>query len=324
MKLSRLVVPAVLGLVGLFSTYRSAHADLLVLNQSNNSVQRFSDTGTNLGAFVTSGSGGLSSPYSLSIRASDNSIFLASTGTNSIKRYSGIDGSYLGDFVTGATNPRDNLFGPDNNLYVSNSTANTVTRYDGSTGAALGTFVTSGSGGLALPVAMTFMPGGDLLVSSGTTAAVKRYNGTTGAYLGDFVTGVSNPRNAVFGPDGNFYLASGNTPATSAIGKYNGTTGAFISNFATTNVSNPIGLAFGPDNNLYVSNFGSDNITRYDGATGAYIGTFGTSVTSPREIAFFTPTAVATPEPSTYAMMALGLVTLCVLGARRKKDAQAL
>jgi hypothetical protein len=33
---------------------------------------------------------------------------------------------------------------------------------------------------------------------------------------------------------------------------------------------------------------------------------------------------VATPEPSTYALMALGLVALCVLGAKRKKDEQAI
>jgi hypothetical protein len=33
---------------------------------------------------------------------------------------------------------------------------------------------------------------------------------------------------------------------------------------------------------------------------------------------------VATPEPSTYAMMALGCIALCVLGAKRKKDGQAI
>jgi hypothetical protein len=33
---------------------------------------------------------------------------------------------------------------------------------------------------------------------------------------------------------------------------------------------------------------------------------------------------VATPEPSSYAMMALELVALCVLGVKRKKEEQTI
>ena len=141
-----------------------------------------------------------------------------------------------------------------------------------------------------------------------------RYNGTTGAFIDVFAStagsGMFQPQAPVFGPDGNFYVASG---GTKQVLRFNGATGAFIDVFAAADVAvddlvfasdgnlyvsgggefsgedidvfvtnagggngGPNGMIFGPDGNLYVVSQGniSHEINRYDGSSGALIDIF--------------------------------------------------
>jgi len=118
-----------------------------------------------------------------------------------------------------------------------------------------------------------------ILVGNTTGNNVLLFDEQSGAYLGDFITpgrgGLIAPDDLNFGPDGNFYVSSGNTPETSAILRYNGKTGKFIDVFASGGgLFRPYGNAFGPDGYLYVSSFLSDQILRYDGKTGDFIDVF--------------------------------------------------
>ena len=117
----------------------------------------------------------------------------------------------------------------------------------------------------------------DLLVAFTTNdtfgpGSLQRYNGTTGASLGAFTSGggLSAPVQAVFGPDGNLYVASFNS---NSVERYNGTTGAPLRTFVTPGsggLNGPTGVAFGRDGNLYVSSNTSGEVLRYDGETGAF------------------------------------------------------
>ena len=100
----------------------------------------------------------------------------------------------------------------------------------------------------------------------------------TGNFLGEFISpfeGFESPDTLTYGPDGNLYISSGDTPETSAIYRFDGQTGALIDKFASGgDLFRPYGLAFGPDGLLYVSSFRSDKILRYDGATGKFVDVF--------------------------------------------------
>lgn len=105
------------------------------------------------------------------------------------------------------------------------------------------------------------------------------------------------PSSAIFGPDGNLYVASRDTHQ---VLRYNARTGEFMDIFvdrgggdpnkSDRRLYNPEAMVFGPDANndnvqdLYIANFGFENIfggvlysgdvLRFDGATGAYLDTF--------------------------------------------------
>ena len=170
--------------------------DLYVGSHEGTEILRYEgpsgpNPGAFLGTFVPSGSGGLGSP-SMRAFGRDGDLYVTSLtgGPNfapgSVLRYEGPSGpnpgAFLGTFVPagsgGLANPVGLLFGPDGrndgklDLYVASSVVyltgsnsetfaarpgtSEVLRYDGTTGAFLGTFVTPDSGGLQLPMFMTF------------------------------------------------------------------------------------------------------------------------------------------------------------------------
>jgi hypothetical protein len=162
---------------------------------------------------------------------------------NSVLRFNGLTGAFLGEFVAsgsgGLDHPGGLVFGPDGSLYVSQygSSNPVISHFEGPSGAHpgtyLGNFVPAGSGGLGNPQSLLFGPDAngdgrqDLYVvsvrSSGQqhehTACVKRYDGVTGAFIDTFVAVNAGGLN-----DPNFMTFTDTDPTTLA---YTGaTTGA--------------------------------------------------------------------------------------------------
>ena len=112
-------------------------------------------------------------------------ILVLDNVSRNIRRYSGTDGSFLGQFMhlntTGMTSPKYMEYGPDGRIYIVGSAAqgNTIQRIDQNTGQALGSFITPGAGGLTAGQGLVFHTDGMLYVSNGGGNNVLRYNGTT-------------------------------------------------------------------------------------------------------------------------------------------------
>jgi outer membrane protein assembly factor BamB len=126
--------------------------NLYVGSRGTNEVLRYSAaTGSFLGVFVTSGSGGLAGPAveGLSFRP-DGKLYVASRDSNSVLRYDATTGAFYDTFVLpnsgGLQTVKGMTFGPDGNLYLSSGDTNQVLRYSGTTGAFMGVFVAAGSG----------------------------------------------------------------------------------------------------------------------------------------------------------------------------------
>jgi sugar lactone lactonase YvrE len=123
---------------------------------------------------------------------------------------------------------------------------------------------------------------------SGPTISIGNVAATEGSsamnFIDDFVSadsgGVSQPRGALIGPDGNLYVASF---VSDQILKYDARNGAFLGVFVATGsggLDGPWAMVFGPDgngdqvNDLYVGSEFSHSILRYNGVTGEFIDAF--------------------------------------------------
>jgi outer membrane protein assembly factor BamB len=217
------------------------------------------------------------SPYL--VDPADVDLLVGSFLTDSVKRYDGVTGAYLGEFVSagpsGPLDPRGMTIGPDRHLYVASDDLDpSIERYVGDTGTRMGTCAAN----LGAPyLDVLFGPSGDLYATSLIADFVLRFDRTTCDLVGTI--GVGSPLTdgvgLAFGADGNLYVSSYDTNRVLRFDAL----GAYIDEFATAPL-NVGDITFGPDGNLYayISPYpggpGVGDVMRFDGTTGASLGSF--------------------------------------------------
>lgn len=276
------------------------YPDLYVLSREGDSVVLYDGvTGQFLRDFVTAGSGGLEWPNHCTV-GPNGDLFVVSKSapgnpyTDTVRRYSGVDGHYIGDFVPrlsgGLNRARGIRFGTDitgdghPDFFAASGELSQVLAYDGVSGAPIGPFVTAGSGGLDQPMGLAFGPDrnsdgvSDLYVASVRSNQVLIYSGADGTFLDVFAvvnsTDIDQMNDIEFGPDGNLYVMC---EEVSVIKRFDGATGDLIDTYvpAEEDLSATPFIAFGPDGNLYITSEGGgapNTVREYQGPTGAQPG----------------------------------------------------
>jgi DNA-binding beta-propeller fold protein YncE len=192
-------------------------------------------------------------------------------GYNTIERYNGTTGAFMGTFGTGPLDGVRTILFRGSYMYVANEYSNQVLQYNATTGAYVGVFA-SAAGGISGFYGMTFGPDGNLYVSGRNSYSVAEYNGTTGAYIRTFVAagsgGLNLPEGMAFDPSGAYlYVASS---GSNQVLKYNAKTGAYIGVGASSGLSSPHNVIFGSDGLMFVSSGGNNRILRFT-ENGTYV-----------------------------------------------------
>jgi len=256
---------------------------------------------------------GLNSPAGLAV--SGGNLYIANYGNASGNGSVGVyttSGVAVNDTLISGLNPADVIVS-GGNLYVAsgfNPGSGTVGIYTTSGTAVNASFIT----GLGSPVALA-LSGNNLFVVDNSGNSIGVYNATTGAVINaSFITGLQTPVGlAVIGND-LFVTNFGNN----TLGEYDATTGAVINAALITGLGGPNGLA-ATGTDLYIANFSNNTVGDYT----LLGGTVNASLVAFPEVFFPQGVAVvSTPEPSSIALLILGLGFLAYKKTRRHRFAR--
>jgi hypothetical protein len=179
------------GLSGPTGLVQGADGHFYVASFATSEILRYDGAnGVFLGAFVTSGSGGLNGPDAGVIFGPDGHLYVPSFFTHEVLRYDGQSGAAMGAFVSagagGLQNPRTVVFRSDGSCFVSSEGSNKLLQYDAAGNFLASVYSRPGITGFAISPA-----DGNFYSTSVSRDNVLVHDGTTGASLGTRVSPAS-------------------------------------------------------------------------------------------------------------------------------------
>ena len=298
-----------LGMVLFLACGFSAKADNIFVSDSGNGTIVKLDSSGNETVFAS----GLANPAGLALDGSGN-LYVADSGNGTILQFNSSGNGSV--FASGLNDPTGLAFGNYGNLYVADSSDGTILEFNSSGNSSV--FVSS-LGSNVNPTYLAFGNGGELYAS--TTHKIQGFdsNGNQSAIFGayQFVEGLAADTS------GDLYVAMQNAGSISRVLGSGGPATPLNYPF-NVNVlqANPTGLAFDGNGNLYATftqlgYFGTDGtlnilngvVMEFNASGDGSV--LATGLDNPKYIAVQNtpglPVLQFVPEPSTWAMMLLGL-----------------
>jgi hypothetical protein len=328
-QLRRTIVLAVLVAAASSGRNQIARGDILVSTYDDSSVERFDETTfAPASGSIPSGANGLMVAQGVAV-GPDHTIYVSSTFTGSVQRYD-VAGNFLGAFSNAALAAPSTLqFGPNGNLFVADFGTSTVLEFEPS-----GSFVGTAATVASAPGGFTWAPDGDIIVSELFGPITKFHNGAAVAEL-VAASMTLTPAGLLALGDGGFLIAN---LYGSNIMRYDAGD-EMVHVFASVEhpiappgpFPDPMFLSNGPaalvvdGESLLVVVSGPDHdhsgqIQRFDLSSGDYLETIIDGLGAPTALAFIP----SVPEPSTWALAAIGSAGVAFAFRRRGRRAARL